>query len=696
MQLKSGILIALLHNDFEHRLHSTEKRLKSTIVKQAKIMYKTSTNQMHIDLHGMSLVTGKACVIKSIEQAIDQKFFCIKIITGRGVHASDKNTSRGVFFKKVPMWINHMKLREHVNCIIKEVGSYNVILNNDKYDSHSRYNQDPAIYVEEKRFMENLYLNQSKLIDLIKNPASAKKNLEITKIIRSNPLLLEKISCDGTTILMVAAALNQIKTMEFLLEYDNSNSIQPRLLKKSREDGTNALMIAVMFEHIASIDFLLNKAPSLLKMKQKNGTSIIQIAANTGNSKIVLDALYQHLKNHHRQKGYTNLFREYKSFTRCMPIIESNDFKRYKSEHAWFFYDRMSLFLQKVKQHKSKTPQQIIRGVRFLNKDLSNKTRPQKIKLKKYKFKNPKWIKKINFSKEEVIQRFKQRIIFLLQTSNIFRKWFLRFNNSKKIEYNRHFKHAVDFSFLNINNIKKHKSAAFKKRIAIGCDKSANYQQIKLLKQQEKIKKDALKHNSKMDLTTQCKELSASIDRIDLPTKKPLFFSSTFSCNTNVWKDRCIDLSDKSFFKSVSASDPLPKVVELDQKVASQKHKVKSNSFQKPHREDLCELCQKLGRSCALIMEMARSLNYIYQRPDVRVKGLPNDITEKKIKKMFVQYGVILRVSILEQNPTFPTRIAFITFSDPEAALQKFNNFERTTSKLGVTEAVIGRHLYKF
>ncbi len=613
-------------------------------------MYKTSTNQMHIDLHGMSLDTGKACVIKSIEQAIDKKNFCIKIITGRGVHACDKNTSRGVFFKKVPMWINQMELREHVNCIIKEVGSYEVILNNDKYDKHSRYNQDSTIYVEKKRFMENLYLNQSKLIDLIKSPPSAKKHLEITKIIRSNPLLLEKISCDGTTILMVAAALNQIKTMEILLEYDNSNSIQPRLLKKSREDGANALMIAVMFEHIASIDFLLNKAPSLLKMKQKNGTSIIQIAANTSNSKIVLDTLYQHLKNHYRQKGYTDLFREYKSFTSCIPIIESNDFIRYKSKHAWFFYDRMSLFLQKIKQHKSKTP---------------------------------KWIKKIKFSTEEVIQSLKQKIIFLLQTRNICRKWFLRFNNSKKIKYNRHFKHAIDFSFLNTNNSRKHKSATFKKCIAIGFNKFANYQQLTLLKQQKKTKKDALKNNSKMDLAIQCKELSVPIEGIDLSTKtkKPLFFSSTFSSNTNVWKDRCIDLLDKSSFKSANASNSNPTVVVLHQKVVSQKHKVKSNSFKKPHREDLCEMCQKLGRSCALIMEMARSLNYIYQRPDVRVKGLPNDITEKRIKEMFVQYGVILRVSILEQNPTFSTRIAFITFSDPEAALQKFNNFELTTTK---------------
>jgi hypothetical protein len=180
-------------------------------------------------------------------------------------------------------------------------------------------------------------------------------------------------------------------------------------------------MVAVMFENIDSINFLLNKAPSLLKMKQKNDVSVIQMAANTSNPRAMLEVLYQHLKSHYRQKGYTNFFREYKNFTATMPIIESNSFKKYNSEHAWFFYDRMSRFLRK----NYKCIPKVNTGIRYY--DIEND------------------------------YKLKEKIIFLLKNNNIFKKLFLRFNHSQKIRYPKRFKHAknIDFYFSNQNFINK-------------------------------------------------------------------------------------------------------------------------------------------------------------------------------------------------------------------------------------------------
>ncbi len=384
-------------------------------------MYSSPKHRIKIDLHGMRFAEGKACAVKAIEQAIARKIPCVEVVTGRGIHARKENAPRGLFFKKIPVWINAMELRKHIYCIIKRVGSYTIILNKYKYNSYLGGNQDLIIDIEKKRFMENLYLNQSQLMNIINSPESTEKHLEIINFIRRNRMLLEKISCDGTTVLMVAAALNQVETMKCLLEYDNSISIQPRLLKKSREDGVNALMVAVMFENIDSINFLLNKAPSLLKMKQKNDVSVIQMAANTSNPRAMLEVLYQHLKSHYRQKGYTNFFREYKNFTATMPIIESNSFKKYNSEHAWFFYDRMSRFLRK----NYKCIPKVNKGIRYY--DIEND------------------------------YKLKEKIIFLLKNNNIFKKLFLRFNHSQKIRYPKRFKHAknIDFYFSNQNFINK-------------------------------------------------------------------------------------------------------------------------------------------------------------------------------------------------------------------------------------------------
>ncbi len=112
------------------------------------------------------------------------------------------------------------------------------------------------------------------------------------------------------------------------------------------------------------------------------------------------------------------------------------------------------------------------------------------------------------------------------------------------------------------------------------------------------------------------------------------------------------------------------------------------NSVNKPHMEDLCGMCQKLGMSCTIFMEIAqppknkpKSSYHVHQKPDVRVKGLPNDITEEKLRKMFARYGDISRVHILKQDPRFSTRVAFITFDDPEAVVDQFNSVKQSAPK---------------
>ena len=249
-----------------------------------------------------------------------------------------------------------------------------------------------TIKLEKKLFTRNLFLHQQELTAIISNNASHDiKRLKIIDVIGENPRLLDQISDDGTTILMLAAAFNQIKIMEVLLEYDNSYSLQPRLLKKTRTDGTNELMIAVMFEHVESINFLLNKAPSLLKMKQKNDTSIIQIATSTSVPKIMLEVLYQHLSTHYRQKGYTSLFKEYKNYT-----ATSNDLTKSNHHYDWITQKNMMLFIIKLRNPKAKKAAGRIKQLK-LQKDKNNFYNVivirKRIKLN-YKNKLPRSIKK--------------------------------------------------------------------------------------------------------------------------------------------------------------------------------------------------------------------------------------------------------------------------------------------------------------
>jgi len=93
---------------------------------------------------------------------------------------------------------------------------------------------------------------------------------------------------------------------------------------------------------------------------------------------------------------------------------------------------------------------------------------------------------------------------------------------------------------------------------------------------------------------------------------------------------------------------------------------------QKPHREDLCGMCKKLGRSCTLIMSTSK--NEEKYPNDVVIKGLPMDINELQLRKQFSPYGTILSINIPMPSDGTNSRIAFITFENREEAIQKFHN----------------------
>lgn len=93
----------------------------------------------------------------------------------------------------------------------------------------------------------------------------------------------------------------------------------------------------------------------------------------------------------------------------------------------------------------------------------------------------------------------------------------------------------------------------------------------------------------------------------------------------------------------------------------------------KPHLQELCGRCRRLGRLCTLSMEWSKSKNH---PNDVVVKGLPLEITDEEFISIFRAYGAILRVYILPPKQGFSNRMGFITFQNPGSALQKFNQVD--------------------
>ncbi len=112
-------------------------------------------------------------------------------------------------------------------------------------------------------------------------------------------------------------------------------------------------------------------------------------------------------------------------------------------------------------------------------------------------------------------------------------------------------------------------------------------------------------------------------------------------------------------------------------KALSEKDHIYFN-LQKPHREDLCGMCKKLGRSCTLEISASRHEKY---PKDVVVKGLPMDINALQLRRQFSLYGTILNINIPMPKDDTNSRIAFITFENREEAIQRFHNTGQVNQK---------------
>ncbi len=165
---------------------------------------------------------------------------------------------------------------------------------------------------------------------------------------------------------MVAAVYNQVHVMKSLLLKEKDLKEKPKLLRQCTVDGTNALMMAVLCQNKEAINFLLQKAPGLLKKKRSDGASVLTLAAQTSNPRKMLQFLYVHLEPHRRERGYTPLFREYKSLMKALfrdnnavadnqriPLLESQQWKRYQQKYGWIYPDEILPFLKKQMQSNS-------------------------------------------------------------------------------------------------------------------------------------------------------------------------------------------------------------------------------------------------------------------------------------------------------------------------------------------------------
>ena len=97
---------------------------------------------------------------------------------------------------------------------------------------------------------------------------------------------------------------------------------------------------------------------------------------------------------------------------------------------------------------------------------------------------------------------------------------------------------------------------------------------------------------------------------------------------------------------------------------------IREVKHRKFHVQDFCHKCQFFGRLCTLTMERSRSSK------DIVVRGIPLNMNEMKMRDVFSIYGYIMGIHQLPIRQGYRTKIAFITFLDPELALSKFNGQE--------------------
>ena len=350
---------------------------------------------------------------------------------------------RGGLYKKTPRWLSSQALSPHIWYIEKNLGSYKVILIQNHNKSSARSESSPS---KHKNPIMPLG-DETELMKLVRLPETNQKKQQIKKILlETRGAALEQTCFDGTTALMVAASLGYIKTMKLLLA-EERDFFQPKLLRQQRADGSNVLMMAMLGEQEESMEYLLKKAPSLVKVKCQNDRSIFSVVEKIQNQSQIVEILFKHLKEHRREKGYTDLLRECKVLKRELSIkeptmskvnpengknarkgkmphkvkvIESREFKKHNTNHSWFFNDRMLDFVSQLKNFK--------REFQGVEKET------------------------VALSQEENTRKMRKIFKNLLMKNSKFRRLFLEYNNRKKQD-------SLGRSVLAKPSIKSHQTA---------------------------------------------------------------------------------------------------------------------------------------------------------------------------------------------------------------------------------------------
>ena len=225
---------------------------------------------------------------------------------------------RGGLYKKIPRWLSCEALSRRIWYIEKNLGSYDIILIQNKNKSSTRSQSSPLKHRNPVMPLRD----ETELMKLARLPEAEEKIQKIKEmLLETRGAALEQTCTDGTTALMVAASLGFIETMDLLLA-EERDFFQPKLLKQKRADGTNVLMMAILYEQEEAVKYLLKKAPSLVKVKCQNDRSIFSVVEKIQNQSQIVDILYKFLKKHQREKGYTDLFRECKVLKRELSIKE--------------------------------------------------------------------------------------------------------------------------------------------------------------------------------------------------------------------------------------------------------------------------------------------------------------------------------------------------------------------------------------
>lgn len=211
---------------------------------------KPKSNHLRVDLHGKSLEQAKDTVKKAIEFAKTNGKLTIEVITGRGNHPNSDGR-RGLILKAFPKWLEDSAIKPLIQFAQKKVGAYLIGLNRTVQDNLISSPQNSREFKED---IEYKFSGPPKAISIKQSKYSSEnnalmsalrdKNVDIKyieELLNTQPGLLKQTKKDGTTVLMLAAAINRVDIMELIFTKRPQNG----LLKLKRNDGYTALMAAV-------------------------------------------------------------------------------------------------------------------------------------------------------------------------------------------------------------------------------------------------------------------------------------------------------------------------------------------------------------------------------------------------------------------------------------------------------------------